>query len=112
MQVHAPDKFSSYWADYLYAHHKRSTRLCHYLGTIWGVCASVYGIVTLQFIAVLAGVVDAYSMAIDSHYIFEGRRPLVVRNPVWGAASDFRMLLLALQGRLRAEFEKNAVEMQ
>jgi hypothetical protein len=112
MQDHATDKFASYWADYLYAHHKRSTRVCHYVGTIYGLCASAYGLVTLQGIAVLAGVVGAYGMAIGSHYVFEGRKPLVVRNPAWGAASDFRMLALALRGRLRAEFEKNAVEMQ
>jgi len=106
----ASDKFASFWADYLYAHHKRSTRVCHYVGTIYGVCASVYGLVTLQVIAVLAGVVGAYCMAIGSHYIFEGRKPLVVRNPVWGAASDFRMLALALRGQLGAEFEKYYID--
>jgi hypothetical protein len=105
-----PEGFVKFWPDYLRAHRKRSTRICHYLATVYGVPVSLYGLFTLQADILLAGVIGGYALAIGSHYVFEGRKPLVARNPVWGACSDFRMFILAVSGRLNAEFRKHGIE--
>lgn len=105
------DEFDRYWADYLYAHHNRSTRVCHYAGTAAGAALVAYGVFLLSALLVVAGVATTYAIAIGSHYVFEGRRPLVLRNPLWGAISDLRMLVLACAGRLESEFREHGIEM-
>lgn len=105
-----PTGFTEFWPDYLRTHRKRSTRICHYLATVYGVIVSVYGLLTLQIYILLAGVLGGYALAIGSHFLFEGNKPLIARNPVWGACSDFRMFLLAVTGRLDTEFKKYDIE--
>ena len=105
-----PAGFAEFWPDYLRAHRKRSTRICHYIATAYGVPVSLYGLLTFHWYILLAGIVGGYALAISSHYVFEGNQPLVTRNPMWGACSDFRMLQLAITGRLDAEFRKYGIE--
>jgi hypothetical protein len=105
-----PSGFAGFWPDYLRAHRKRSTRLCHYAATLWGAGLGMYGLVTLRLSLALAAVAGGYALAVGSHYLFEGRPPLVARNPVWGALSDFRMAALAVVGRLDAEFDKHGID--
>jgi len=105
-----PKGLVEFWPDYLSSHRKRSTRICHYIATVYGVPISLYGLFTLQINVLLAGIIGGYALAIGSHYVFEGRGPLVARNPLWGACSDFRMFILAITGRLDAEFKKYGIE--
>jgi hypothetical protein len=105
-----PTGFAAFWPDYLRAHQKRSTRLCHYAATLWGAGVGLYGVFTLRIGFVLAGVIGGYVLAVGSHYVFEGSKPLVARNPVLGACSDLRMFMLAVIGRLGAEFRKHGIE--
>ena len=108
--IKAPTGFVEFWPDYLRAHRQRSTRICHYAATLLGAGVGLYGLFTLQGYLLLAGVAGGYALAITSHYVFEGRAPLVARNPVWGACSDLRMVTLAIGGRLGAEFRKHGIE--
>lgn len=103
-------KFEAFWVDYLRAHSRRSTRVCHYIATFWGVTVGFYGIFTLQPLFVLAGIAGGYIIAVGSHYVFEGSPPLVARSAWMGAVSDFRVIWLALTGRLDAEFDKYGLE--
>ena len=102
--------FESFWIDYLRNHSKPGTRACHYVATAWGVTVGFYGIFTLQWPFVLAGIIGGYIIAVASHYLIEGRPPLVRRSAFWGAVSDFRMIWLALTGRLDAEYRKYGLE--
>ncbi len=104
--------YVEFWPDYLRAHRKRSTRLCHYIATLYGASVGFYGIFAFQPIVFLVAIIGGYAIAVASHYVFEGRNPLVLRNPVWGACSDLRMFALALAGRLPAEFQRHQIEQE
>ena len=98
--------FSEFWPDYLRAHSKPSTRVCHYVATGLGVVFGVYGIVTLNPLLVLAVILGCAGIAVASHHIFEGRKPLIARHAIWGARADFLVIWLALTGRLQAEMDR------
>ena len=106
------DGFAEFWPEYLRAHQKSGTRICHYIATVWGVSLGLYGIATLQISYVLAAIVGGYALAVGSHYAFRDGTPLVGRSAVMGAYADFRMLGLALIGRLDDEFRKHGISEQ
>ena len=91
--------YAAYWDAYLKAHSKRGTRACHYAATGVGVAGGLWSLFTLAWLPVVAGVAAGYAIAIASHFLIEGNRPLTHR-PLWGAVSELRMLGLALTGRL------------
>jgi hypothetical protein len=68
-----------------------------------------YGIATLQIWYVIAAIVGGYALAVGSHYGFKDGKPLVGRGAVMGARADFRMIGLALAGRLDDEFRKYGI---
>ena len=103
------DGFAEFWPDYLRAHRKTGTRICHYIATLWGVSLGLYGIATLQIGYVIAAIVGGYALAVGSHYGFKDGKPLVGRSAVMGARADFRMIGLALTGRLDDEFRKYGI---
>jgi hypothetical protein len=71
------DGFAEFWPDYLRAHRKTGTRICHYTATLWGVSLSLYGIVTFQIWYVIAAMIGAYALEVGSHYGFRDDKPLV-----------------------------------
>ena len=101
--------FAEFWPDYLRAHSKSGTRICHYVATSWGVALGLYGIATLQIGYVIAAIAGGYALAVGSHYAFKDGKPLVARSAVMGALADFRMIGLALTGRLDDEFRKHGI---
>jgi hypothetical protein len=101
--------FAEFWPDYLRAHRKIGTRICHYIATLWGVSLGLYGIATLQIWYVIAAIAGGYALAGGSHYAFRNGKPLVGRSAVMGACADFRMIGLALMGRLDDEFQKYGI---
>ena len=103
------DGFAEFWPDYLRAHRKIGTRICHYIATLGGVSLGLYGIATLQIWYVIAAIVGGYALAVGSHYGFKDGKPLVGRSAVMGARADFRMIGLALTGRLDDEFRKYGI---
>jgi hypothetical protein len=99
--------FDAYWLAYLGEHSKAGTRLLHYVGTVLGL-----------FVAVLAGWLVAwwwlfvlgflgYGIALAAHPLVQRNRPFA-RQPLWGFASDLRMLGLALTGRLQPHLVRAA----
>jgi hypothetical protein len=101
--------FAEFWPDYLRAHRKSGTRICHYVATLWGVSLGLYGIATLQIGYIIAATAGGYALAVASHYAFKDGKPLVRRSAVMGARADFRMIGLALMGRLDDEFRKYGI---
>jgi len=106
------EPFADFWPDYLAAHSKPATRACHYLATAYGVGLGFYGFATLQLWPILAAIAGGYVIAVGSHYLIEGRQPLVKRNAFYGACADFRMIWLALTGRLRGEYARLGIPMR
>ncbi|MGH6926679.1 MAG: Mpo1-like protein [Dongiaceae bacterium] len=101
--------FAEYWPLYLHAHRQPATRALHYVATVVGLSASTVGIITLDIIILGIGIGGGYALAISAHWLFEGNRPMIAVNPVWGAAADIRMTWLAATGRLRSELDRHQI---
>lgn len=97
--------YPDYWRAYLKAHSKPITRAFHYLATVVGASFGVAALVFKNPWLVLGAFATGYPIAIASHFIFQGNKPLVNR-PIWGAISDLRMCYLALTGGLDAEYRR------
>ena len=100
--------YAQYWHAYLHAHSKPATRACHDVATAFGLTLLLAGLVTLTWWWVAVRLLGGYAIAIGSHYVVQGNRPLVHR-PAWGIASDFRVIALALTGRLQDELQRHGV---
>jgi hypothetical protein len=92
--------YDDYWLAYLREHSKAGTRALHYIGTVLGLFLGLAaGFVFGWWWFVVLGVVG-YGIAIAAHPLVQGNRPFA-RKPLWGLASDLRMLGLALTGKLQ-----------
>jgi hypothetical protein len=102
--------FREFWPLYLKAHRLPGTRALHYFATILGISASIEAIANLQPLIFVIGVPLSYCVAIASHRLIEGNRPMIRVNAAWGAVADLRMCWLAIAGGLDAEFAKHGVD--
>ncbi|MDY0884200.1 DUF962 domain-containing protein [Dongia soli] len=97
-------QFSEFWRLYLDAHRKPATRLCHYLATTIGIVTSIVSALFDELLVLAGGMSCAIALAIGSHRLIEGNKPLIAINPFYGALADVRMCWLALTGGLQREY--------
>ena len=95
--------FSKFWPMYLDAHRNPATRLAHYLATVFGLFATLEAIDERHFGYMAGGIAISYVIAILSHRLIEGNRPLIRVNPFFGMVADVRMCWLAATGALADE---------
>lgn len=101
-----PTSFEEFWPDYLAAHSNPTTRQLHVAGTAAGLGLAGLAIVTGKPCLAGAGLIAAYGAAWASHALVEGNVPKTFAHPIWSLRGDFRMLRLALEGKLDAEPER------
>jgi hypothetical protein len=97
--------FDDYWLAYLRAHSKPATRACHYAGTVLGLFIGAAASLTVVWWAWLVLGPIGYGIALASHPLLQGNRPFATR-PLWGLASDLRMLWLAITGKLEPQLKR------
>ena len=97
--------FDEYWLAYLSAHSKPATRACHYIGTVVGLFVGLSASFLVIWWAWLVIGPIGYGIALLSHPLVQQNRPFAQR-PLWGLASDVRMLWLALTGGLRSHLAR------
>jgi hypothetical protein len=102
--------FGTFWPLYLRAHRRRATRAAHYAGIVLGTTLTAAAVAFSDPWPLVAGVGGAFAVTVASHWLFEGRRPLLAGNPLLAAAADLRMLALAATGRLAAEFARHGID--
>jgi hypothetical protein len=102
--------FGEFWPLYLRAHRRRATRAAHYLGILLGTTLTAFAAAFSNPWLLLAGVGGAFAVTVSSHWLFEGRRPLLLGNPLLAAAADLRMFFFAATGRLAADFARHGVD--
>jgi hypothetical protein len=96
--------FSQFWPLYLDAHRLPRTRACHYVATIFGTATSLLAAIEGQPLIMVFGIAAAVCLAVGSHKVFEGNKPLIGVNPFYGAIADLKMCWLGLRGGLPAEY--------
>jgi hypothetical protein len=98
-----PQTFMEFWQHYLSDHAQAGTRGLHFLGNSLGVAALILGIVMLDPMIAILGMVMGYAFAWSGHFLIEQNRPSMFAHPVWSFQCDVRMLRLWLGGRLDEE---------
>lgn len=98
-----PETFPQFWRHYLRDHAEAGTRRLHFLGTGLGVAALLLGIVRLDPMIAILGLLLGYVFAWTGHALIERNRPSMLSHPVWSFQCDVRMFRLMLGGRLDAE---------
>jgi hypothetical protein len=92
--------YDAFWLHYLAQHQRPATRLIHYVGTSLGIACVAVAAATLDWRFLVAAPLIGYGCAWAGHFGLEGNRPATFGHPLWSFFSDFRMLTLAISGRL------------
>jgi len=95
-----PQTFAEFWPDYMHDHAQAGTRVLHVLGTSLGVAALILGVVMLDPMIAILGMVLGYVFAWSGHFVIEQNRPSMLAHPIWSFQCDVRMWRLWLSGRL------------
>ena len=98
--------FEEFWPFYLREHSRPATRALHFAGTSSSVLIVLAAVLSIRPLLLLAGVVFGYAFAWVGHFFVEHNRPATFQHPLWSFRADFRMLRLALLGRLGPELAR------
>ena len=99
-------RYSEFWPIYLREHSRPATRYIHYAGTLAGLGCLLAGVLSRNLWFLPAGLVAAYGAAWSAHALVERNRPATFQYFAWSLISDFRMLALALTGRMGGELRR------
>jgi hypothetical protein len=100
------ETFDDFWPHYVHAHRHPINRACHYVGTTAGLGAVGAAVVTLNPAWLLVAPVVGYGSAWVGHFVFEKNKPATFQHPMWSFRGDFKMLFLALRGKMGDEVER------
>jgi hypothetical protein len=100
--------YDAFWLHYLAEHRRPGTRLLHYCGTCVGLVGLIAAGITADWRPAVAAPLVGYACAWVGHFVLEGNRPATFGHPVWSFLSDFRMLGLAVAGRLDRHLARSA----
>jgi len=98
--------FQDFWPHYLNQHRKAGCRGLHYVGTILASTTLVWAITTATWLAIPVALVVGYGFAWTGHFLVERNRPATFGHPGWSLLADYKMLAMALSGRLGAELDR------
>jgi hypothetical protein len=97
------DSFADFWPHYVGAHRKPANRALHYVGTTCALGCIAGAVITQTPLLLLAAPVVGYGPAWIGHFVLEGNRPATFGYARYSLMADFKMLSLALQGKMAAE---------
>jgi hypothetical protein len=101
----APRSYSEFWPYYVSQHRKTSTRVWHFVGTLF-VFASLTAAVLVSPLWILGAFIGGYGPAWIGHFFFEKNRPATFTYPFWSLVGDFQMFFTTVMGRMGAEIER------
>jgi hypothetical protein len=97
------ESFADFWPHYVGAHRKPLNRAFHYAGTCSALGCVAAGVVTQNPLWFLAAPLVGYGPAWVGHFVVEGNRPATFGYARYSLMADFKMLGLALQGKMDDE---------
>jgi hypothetical protein len=95
--------FAEFWPYYVGEHRNPVCRALHYGGTSFALLTLAFGIATGRLWLVPIALVIGYGPAWVGHFFIENNRPATFKYPLWSLLSDFKMLSLALRGKMSDE---------
>jgi hypothetical protein len=95
--------FKEFWPYYIGEHRSPVCRTLHYFGTFLGTSTAIWAAVTQNAWLVPLALVLGYGPAWVGHFFIEHNRPATFKYPLWSLASDYKMLALALTGKINDE---------
>ncbi len=98
-----------FWPAYLAEHRAPANRALHVTGTLTATALLAVGLIRRDRRALLAAPLVGYGLAWLGHLLVEGNRPKTPEAPLASLAADYRMLGLALTGRLGDEFRRHGI---
>jgi hypothetical protein len=98
--------FEEFWPYYVGEHRDPRCRALHYVGTTLALGTVATAALTLNPGWLLLTPVVGYAPAWIGHFVIEKNRPATFKYPVWSLRGDFKMLSLALQGKMADEVER------
>ena len=93
--------YAQFWLRYLQAHARPETRALHYFGSVLALAALALTVVLADWRWLIAAPLVGYGFAWAAHFGIEHNKPETFGHPLWSLASDYRMSILFLTGRLR-----------
>jgi hypothetical protein len=97
------ESFADFWPYYVGAHRNPRNRALHYLGTSSAVAMFTSGLLTANPWFLLAAPLVGYGPAWIGHFLVEGNKPATFGYARYSLMADFKMLGLALQGKMADE---------
>lgn len=95
--------FAEFWPYYVGEHRSPVCRGLHYMGTGLALCTAATAAVTATGWLVVVALVLGYGPAWVGHFFIEHNRPATFKYPLWSLLSDFKMLGLAVRGKMGDE---------
>lgn len=95
--------FEAFWPYYVGEHRLPSCRVAHYLGSVAAPVMLITALALQLWWLVLLFPVAGYGPAWVGHFIIEKNRPATFTYPVWSLIADYKMLGLALRGKMADE---------
>jgi hypothetical protein len=95
--------FDEFWPFYVGEHRDPKNRFCHYVGTSLAVGSILLAAVTVNPLWLVAAPVVGYGGAWVGHFLVERNKPATFSYPLWSLLGDFKMLGLALRGKMAEE---------
>ncbi len=92
--------YAEFWPRYLRGHRRGATRLIHYIGSLLALAALLAAAILGDWRWLIAAPLLGYGCAWAAHVCIEHNRSQTFGHPLWSLFSDYRMLVLALSGRL------------
>src|SRR5262245_29921201 len=98
--------FAEFWPYYVAAHRKPLTRALHYFGTTSALGCLAFAALTGNWPWLFAVPLVGYGPAWIGHFFVEGNRPATFGYARFSLLADFKMLGLALRGKMGEEAKR------
>jgi hypothetical protein len=100
------ETFEQFWPYYLGEHRDPLNRALHYVGTSLMLGTVATAAITANPTWLLLAPVVGYGPAWFGHFVIEHNKPATFKHPVWSLMGDFKMIGMAVTGKLDAELER------
>jgi len=95
--------FAEFWPFYVGEHRMPRCRGVHYLGSFAAPVTLFWVVVTGSWLFLPLVLIAGYGPAWVGHFLIEKNRPATFQYPLWSLMADYKMLGLALRGKMADE---------